>query len=142
MSFATPLLAAHMAANVVWIGAIVAVAWLTGRARLMADGAEIGRLAVLFYRRFAVPAFVISFLAGLGRLLTMPREYMQLHWMHGKLTFALIVIVLHHVAGGRAKRVAGGSMQAGQNSAILWISLLLCAAIVVVFAIFKSQLVP
>ncbi len=146
MNMLEPLLVSlHVFANVVWIGSIASAGWLTWRAAEAADpagGKTTGELAVALYKRFAVPAFVASFAFGIARLLLAPGAYMSLHWFHGKLTFAIAVIALHHVIGARAKKVASGSMQAGKSGAILVVSLLACAFASVVFVVFKTQLVP
>jgi putative copper export protein len=57
ISVSAALLALHVLGNVVWIGALLAVTTLAGRARMMADVAEIGQLARRVYLRLAVPAF-------------------------------------------------------------------------------------
>jgi protoporphyrinogen IX oxidase len=140
------LLVLHVFANMVWIGSIAAVGWITAAAcsasKGEADTATIAGTALQLYRRAAVPAFVVSFLAGFGRLLLAPEAYMSLHWMHGKLTAAVVVIALHHVIGGRAKKVASGSRQAGRSSAILTGAILAFAFVTVTFALLKGQLVP
>ena len=136
------MLALHVAANVVWIGSILSAGWLTGRARLMADGAEVGRLARGIYLRFAVPGFVLSFVAGLARLLVAPGTYMRMHWMHGKLFFVVGVIALHHIIGARTKRVAKGDTAAGKGVPIFTIALLLAAVGAVALVTMKDTLVP
>jgi putative membrane protein len=139
------LVTLHVFANVVWIGSIAAVGWLAWKASATADSAAAkttAELAVALYKRIAVPAFAASFTFGVVRLLLAPGAYMQLHWFHGKLTFALAVIALHHIIGARAKRAASGSMQAGKSGAILVVALLVCAFLSVTFVVFKTQLVP
>jgi protoporphyrinogen IX oxidase len=140
----TLLVALHVMSNLVWIGTIATVGWLTAAAASQADpvrGKLVAELALSLYRRGAVPAFIASFAFGALRLAVDPAAYMQLHWFHGKLTFALAVIGLHHVIGAKAKRAAAGSMQSGKASAILVGALLACAFGSVVFVIFKTQLV-
>jgi protoporphyrinogen IX oxidase len=138
------LVAVHVMANVVWIGAIASVGWLTRHAAALAEpeGRPIARAAYeLLYLRAAVPAFIVSFLAGVGRLAADPKTYFSLHWFHGKLFFALAVIGVHHVLGARAKKAAGGSMQGAESSAILTGALLVATFLVIVFAVFKGSLV-
>jgi putative membrane protein len=139
------LVALHVMANLIWIGSIACVGWLTAAAARQEDGGRgrvVAEMAYGLYRRVAVPAFIASFLCGGLRLALDAGTYMRLHWFHGKLTFALVVIALHHVIGGKARRAASGSMQAGKSSAILVGALLVCAFGSVVFVIFKTQLVP
>jgi putative membrane protein len=126
----------HVVGNIVWIGSILAVsvAILTPTV----DPKTRGELATAIYRRLAVPAFVISFVCGAIRLALDTRYYLvEHHWMHGKLTFALIVIGLHHVIGARAKKFARGSVQDSGPTAILAIVLAVSAAAAAFFAIFE-----
>jgi putative membrane protein len=137
--------ALHVLSNLVWIGSIASAGWLTGAASRQEDPVVrkvVGELGYRLYKRAAVPAFVSSFAFGLARLLSDPKTYMRLHWFHGKLTFALAVIAIHHVIGAKARKTAAGSMHSGESSAILVGALLVCAFGTVVFAIFKTQALP
>ena len=139
------LVALHVFANLIWIGSIASVGWLTAQARELGDndqGRSAGRMSLALYRRFATPAFVCSLLFGVSRLLMAPASYMHLHWFHGKLTFALGVIALHHVIGAQAKKVSSGSMQGANNSAILTLALFVCAFVTVSFATFLRLVFP
>lgn len=126
----------HVVGNIVWIGAILAVGvTIAGRA---GDAKTRGEIALSIYMRLAVPAFVLSFVCGAGRLLLDPSYYLkQHHWMHAKLPLALAVIALHHVIGGRAKKLARGTVQDGGPVAILTAVLALAAVGAAFFAIFK-----
>lgn len=139
------LVAIHVMANLVWIGAIASVGWLVRRAAAV-EGAERKALADAAYRvlyqRAAMPAFVVSFLAAVARLGMDPKAYFSQHWFHGKALFALIVIALHHVVGAQAKKAAAGSSQPAESSAILTGALLAAAFLTVVFAVMKTSLVP
>jgi putative membrane protein len=138
MDFAALFITLHVTANLVWIGSITAVGLITASAAKApnADAAgAIAQIALSLYRRVATPAFIVSFLFGAARLSQDVQGYMHHHWFHGKLTFALVVIVLHHIIGAKAKRVAAGSMQAGKSSAILTGALLACAFMTVAFVI-------
>ena len=130
------LLWLHVSGNIVWIGSILAVGVV-----LVSEAAEPkvrGKLASDIYRRLAVPAFVISFVAGLARLLQDPAYYLRLHhWMHAKLPLALGVIALHHVIGGRARKMALGSVQERGPAGILTLALAVLAIGATFFAVFK-----
>ncbi|HEY8086791.1 MAG TPA: hypothetical protein VIF09_03080, partial [Polyangiaceae bacterium] len=55
----TPLLAAAAFLSLcLWVGVLFSVSWLSGRARWMADGTEVGELAAALNRRWAIPCFV------------------------------------------------------------------------------------
>ena len=159
MVLASFLVAVHVMANLVWIGSIVSVAWLVAAAAKTQD-ASAALLARSLYMRAAVPAFLVSFLAGSLRVALDFSNYMHLHWFHAKATTAIVVIALHHVIGARAKKVAGaagaagaaagasgpgapvGSMQAGKSGGILGGALLAFAFLTVVFVIFNRLIVP
>jgi len=134
------LLWLHVVGNIVWIGAILAVGVaITSRA---GDAKTRGEIALGIYMRLAVPAFVLSFVCGLARLLSDPGFYLkQHHWMHAKLPLAIIVIALHHVIGGRAKKLARGTVQDAGPAAILTAVLAVAAVGAAFFAIYKDQVI-
>ncbi len=134
----TGLVAGHVLANVVWIGALLSECILIGRARFLADGAEVGGLARRVHTRLAVPAFLASLAFGVARIAGDPRLYLHLPWMHVKLLFAAGVIVLHHVIGGRARRVAGGALQDGSGGPFIGAVVFLCAAVAVLLGVAKQ----
>ena len=140
------LLSLHVMANLVWIGSITCVGWLVFAASKGGDQAKAAaEVAARIYRRIATPAFGVSFAFGIAALATNAGYYMHAHWFHGKLTFALVVIALHHVLGAKAKRAASaapGDVQAGSSGAILTVALLASAFAVVVFVVYKTALVP
>jgi len=140
MDFAlTPLLWLHVLGNFVWIGSILAVSVvILARA---GDPKTRGELALAIYKRLAVPSFLVSFVCGAIRLGLAPHYYLvEHHWMHPKLTFAVVVIGLHHVIGARAKKLARGTVQDSGPTAILAMVLLVSAAAAAFFAIFSSKL--
>jgi protoporphyrinogen IX oxidase len=126
----------HVSGNIVWIGSILAVG-----AVLVSASAEAkvrGKLASDIYRRLAVPAFVVSFVAGMARLFSDPVYYLRLHhWMHAKLPLALAVIGLHHVIGARARKMSVGAVQEPGPAGILSVALAVAALGATFFAIFK-----
>ena len=152
------VVALHVFAVILWIGSIASAGWLLAN-RASAPTPEQGKaaseLALGLYRRVAAPAFVLAFATGLIRLLMDPSAYMKAHWFHGKLTLALVIIVLHHVLGARAAKAARATAatpekssastqvgQAGSSEGILTGALVLCALGVVVLVVLKSSLVP
>jgi putative membrane protein len=130
----------HVVGNIVWIGAILAVGvTITSSA---GDAKTRGELALGVYKRLAVPAFVLSFVCGMARLLSDPGFYLkQHHWMHPKLVLALAIIAIHHVIGGRAKKLARGTVQDGGRVAILTAVLALAAVGAAFLAIYKDQVI-
>jgi putative membrane protein len=139
------LLVLHVMSNLVWIGSIACVGWLISAAAKEPDRVRAqtaAELAANLYQRVATPAFLASFVFGVGRLAGNVEYYMKSHWFHGKLTAALVVIALHHILGGKAKRAASGSVQAGGSGAILTGALLVSAFAAVVFVTYKGDLIP
>lgn len=132
------LIALHIAANMLWIGSIVAVGLLTEKTP---------EAARTIYLRAAVPGFIASFTFGAIRLAMEPSYYLHLHWFHAKLTAVLVIIALHHVIGARAKKaraenMTAGSMQAGRNGAILAAGLFVFALAVVFLVTYRTVLIP
>ena len=126
----------HVTGNVVWIGAIVAVALLLTAAS--GDVKVRGELARRVYLRAAVPAFVASFVGGTARMLMDVGYYLkEHHWMHGKLLFAVIAIGIHHVLGARARKMAAGEVDNAGPAPMLLAVFALSAAAAVFFVIFR-----
>jgi protoporphyrinogen IX oxidase len=137
-SMTAALVAAHVLANVVWIGALLSETLILGRATWLPDLAEVGSLARRVHTRLAIPAFLGSLASGLARLVPARQVYAGMPWMYAKLAFAVAVIVLHHVIGARSRQVASGSARAAYGTwALGWLTFL-SAAGAVLFAIAKS----
>ena len=134
----TALVAAHVVADLVWIGSILSAALLLSASPFMADPAEPGALARRIYTRLSVPAFLVAFGTGAGRIALFPMAYAHLPWMHVKLTLALVVIALHHMIGGRAKRAAGGQVRAASGAGLLGLLLFLFAGGAAVLGVAKG----
>lgn len=138
------LLSLHVMANLVWIGSITCVGFLLAEASKDADPSrakQTAALAARIYGRLATPAFGLSFLCGVTQVALNSAYYLRAHWFHGKLTFALVVIALHHILGAKAKSAASGGVQGGSSGAILTAGLLVSAMGAVLFVIYKDQLV-
>jgi protoporphyrinogen IX oxidase len=130
------LVATHVAANLVWIGAILSVGLvLVSRS---ADIRVVATLAYELYKRVAVPAFAVSFVAALIRLILSYKLYfVETKYMHFKLLFVAIVIALHHVIGGRARAVAGGRRNSPGPVGVLSLLLLISAVAATFFVVLK-----
>lgn len=126
----------HVAANLVWIGSILSVARaLLSRADDSRAGAQI---AYELYRKLAMPAFVVSFVTALARLLmSLDLYFGETKYMHGKLLFAAIVIVLHHVIGRIARGVASGRRSSAGPVGVLAFLLGTSAVAATLFVIVK-----
>lgn len=126
----------HVAANLVWIGSAIAMGLLLSAKE--GDPKVRGALARRVYTSAAMPAFIVSFLAGGARTaMDLKGYFVQHHWMHGKLLFALIVIGIHHVLGARARKMAAGSMQEAGPSGMLTVVLAVSAIIAAFFVVLR-----
>jgi len=134
----TALVAAHVVADVVWIGAILSSSLLLAGAPFMADPSDTGLLARRIYARLATPAFLMSFATGVGRIALFPAVYAHLPWMHVKLTFVLGLVAFHHIIGARAKRLADGQVGAAKGATVIGAMAFVCAAAAAVLAVAKS----
>lgn len=124
----------HVAGNLVWIGAVVAMGFLLVLKE--GDPKVRGSLARAIHLKLAMPAFTVSFVAAIIRTGMDLKGYFVLHhWMHGKLLFALVAIALHHVLGARARKMQAGSMQEGGPSGMLTIVFSVSAIIAAFFAV-------
>ena len=142
MNSASILIALHVMFNLVWIGSIAAVGLLVAKSASASDAATratIGGAARSVYRTLAAPAFGLSFILGIALVARDPAGYFHQHWFHGKLTAALVVIALHHVVGGRAKRAEAGTLPTGRDGGAkaMTIGLLAAAAAAVFFVIVR-----
>jgi uncharacterized membrane protein len=139
------LISVHVAANLLWIGSALAMAYLATQ-----KGAVVWALKL--HQKLANPAFYVSFAAGVTVVLLHPETYMKAHWFHGKLTLALAVIGIHHVLAAKVKRAqksqdegqtvsSGGTLPGTLTGSLGW-ALAGSAILVVVLAVFKQVLIP
>jgi hypothetical protein len=133
---------AFVAACGLWTGTLLSVSWLTGRARMMADGQEIGGLALALFRRWAVPLLVASVVAGFVSLVGGPADRLRAHWVYGIVGAMAASIALHVVVGSRARRVVRGSVRASEGEAIRRVALVLSFGAILALAALRTSLVP
>ncbi|MBX3183235.1 MAG: hypothetical protein KIT72_04300 [Polyangiaceae bacterium] len=130
------LVSLHVLADLLWVGSIVAVAFILGRST--PEPKVRGELAYSVYKKLANPAFLLAFTLGMAQLVMNVSYYFKAtKFMHGKLLFALFVIGLHHVIGARARKMAQGEKaEAGPAPAMGW-ALLACAGVAAALALVK-----
>jgi hypothetical protein len=106
-----PLLGAiAIVAGAVSAGTLLSVYWLAGRAKYMADGPEIGRLAIsLFYRR-ALPLVLVSLATGAAWSVGSSIGYLQGPRTVGLAGAAALTVVILVAVRGRARRAATSSV--------------------------------
>jgi hypothetical protein len=139
----TPLLAIFFfAASALWMGTLFSVSWLSGRAKMMADGPEIGGLALSLFRRWATPSLLVSITAGVGWLAAAPSEGARAHWVYGIVAAVLALVGLHIAVGGRASRVGRGSLDATRGEGMRRLALLVSFGAIVALASLRGSLLP
>jgi hypothetical protein len=125
-----------------WTGILSCVSWLTGRARMMADGPELASLAVVLHRRWATPLLLASLLSGFAWLACGPNERVRAHWVYAIMVALLVMIALHATVGSRAKRAVRGSIRASQGEGFRRAALLVSFGAIVAFAALRTTLLP
>lgn len=125
-----------------WIGTLFSVSWLSGSARMMADGPEIGRLARSLFRRWTVPSLLGSVLAGLAWAMATVRAPPPGPWIYPAVVVAVVLVWFHFSVGRRATRIVQGSVQAARGERIQRLALLVSVVTLVALATFHSTLIP
>jgi hypothetical protein len=138
-----PLLASvFVVAGALWLGTLFAVSWFSGCARMMADGPEIGRLALSLFRRWTVPSLCVAIAAAGGWLAIAPGVRARAHWVDLIAVLVVALLGLHQAVGERAKRVALGRIDATHGEGFRRLMLVLSIGAVAAVATFRSALVP
>jgi hypothetical protein len=107
-----PLLAVMaLIAGCLWAGIAFSVSWLSGRARLMADGADAGRLALSLDRRWGTPCLAACLASTVLWVWSTPGILEARAWLVGLAGLAVTLLVLHASVVGRARSVSEGSLQ-------------------------------
>jgi putative membrane protein len=111
------LLVAHVFGFVFWISGLVGAAVTLSHlvAEPSAEGREaLARVQRIALRAFADPGALLTIVAGVMLITTNSGYYLHARWLHIKLAFVLILIVLHGVMAMRGK--AAATAGAGANS--------------------------
>ena len=133
---------AFVASCSLWTGTLFCVSWLTGRARMMADGPEIGRLAVTLHRRWAHPLGIATFVTGFISVMGGPSERLRAHWIYGIAAAVAALVALDVAVGSRAKRVVRGSLRASEGEAMRRVAIVLSFGAIIALAALRTTLLP
>jgi hypothetical protein len=125
-----------------WTGTLLSVSWLTGRARMMADGPEVGALALALFRRWATPLLVASLVIGIVWLGGGPRERLRAHWVYGIGAAVIVLLMLHGRVGTRAERVGRGSLRAINGEWISRVAIVISFGAIIALAALHTSFVP
>jgi hypothetical protein len=113
-----------------WAGILFSVSWLSGRARWMADGTEVGTLALALDRRWATPCLVACIASALAWACVTPSWLPGGPWLIGLGALLLVLVALHSSVSTRALRVARGSVSATRGEGLRRLMLVVSLAAV------------
>jgi len=130
----------HIFGLVLWVsGLLVTTVTLSRHTQEASAEARqaLARLERTFLRGMADPGALLTLLAGITLVASNPSYYLRARWLHIKLSFVVILIVLHGFIAVRSKYFASGriTLQTGQVRMLL-------AAIVVVFLLILIATLP
>jgi protoporphyrinogen IX oxidase len=124
-------LVAHIFGLVLWVGGLLVTTVVMARHTREESPearAALGKVQRTLLRGMADPGALLTILAGITLITTNRAYYLHAGWLHIKLTFVIVLIVLHGITAVKSKKLASGqaSFPSGQAK-------FLFAAILVVF---------
>jgi serine/threonine protein kinase len=129
-------------ATALCMGTLFSVSWLCGRARMMADGAEIARLSMQLFRRWTVPSLVVAFVAGVASCAIVAQEQPHADWLYGVAVAGLAIVGLTAAVARRAARLVRGTVDAIQGEGTRRFALVLTVWAALALAVFHPSLLP
>lgn len=114
------LLVGHITGLVLWVsGLLVTSMALTRHTQEAAAEARqaLARLERIYLRGLADPGALLTIVAGVGLITTNSHYYLHAPWLHIKLTFVFLLIVLHGIVAIRTKAFATGRIVLKPNEA-------------------------
>ncbi len=118
------LLVGHIFGLVFWVGGLLVTSMaLTRHTQETSPEARqaLARLERIYLRGLADIGALLAILAGIGLISTKPSYYLQAPWLHIKLAFVLLLIVLHGMLAMRTKRFAAGKIALQRSEAWFWV---------------------
>jgi hypothetical protein len=128
-------------ANALCTGTLFSVSWLCGKAR-MANGPEIGRLAMQLFRRWTVPSLIVCLLSGGGWSGLVAQEHPQAYRLYGMALAGLALVGLNVTVGRRASQLVRGGAESTRGEGARRFALLLSVWAVVALVMFQPSLLP
>jgi serine/threonine protein kinase len=129
-------------ANSLCIGTLFSASWLCGRAAMMADAPEIGRLALQLFRRWTVPSLIVSLVAGAAFCTLVAEEHQQNLWLYGVGLAALALVGLTVTVAQRAGRLAQGIGDPARGEGARRFALLVSVSAAIALAALQPSLLP
>ena len=118
-------------AGSLWTGILFSVSWLSGRARWMADGSDLGNLAVSLNRRWATPCLVVCLASVSLWIWTQPAGAVDLASMWGLGAAMFALLLLHSSVEHRAVRISRGNVSATRGEGVRRLMLVLSLAVLI-----------
>jgi len=118
-------------AGSLWTGILFSVSWLSGRARWMADGSDLGLLALSLNRRWATPCLVVCLASVTLWIWTQPPGAVDLASMWGLGAAMLVLLLLHSSVEHRAVRISRGYVSATRGEGVRRLMLVLSLAVLI-----------
>ena len=131
------LLVGHIFGLVFWVsGLLVTSMALTRHTQETSSEARqaLARLEHIYMRGMADIGAVLTILAGAGLIATKPSYYLHAPWLHIKLTFVLLLILLHGTVAVRTKRFGAGRFALQRKEARFWVVATLCVFLSILIA--------
>ncbi len=134
------ILAAHVFGIALWVSGLLvtAMALVRHTQETSAEGREaLARLERIFLRGLADVGALLAIVAGIALIANNPSYYLHARWLHIKLAFVLMLIVLHGAIAVGSKRFAAGRILLQRGQAIA-----LVAAVLLVFLLILIVTLP
>jgi hypothetical protein len=120
-----------------WVGVLFSVSWLSGRARWMADGAEVGQLATSLDRRWAMPSIAASFATACLWVYAAPGASPGGASLIALVAALLVLLAVHSSVSRRAAQVARGRIGATRGEGVRRLLLVLSLATIAALVTFR-----
>lgn len=130
------LLVVHVLGIILWVSGLLTTSMALTR-HTQESSAEVrsalARLERIYLRGLADPGALLTILAGISLIMTNSSYYLHAPWLHIKLTFVLLLIILHGVVAMRTKRFSTGriAMQRGEARLLVLSTLFLVLCILI-----------
>lgn len=130
------LLVVHVFGLVFWISGLLVTSMALTRHTQEASPETrqaLARLERIYLRGLADPGALLTILAGISLIMTMPAYFLHAPWLHIKLTFVLLLIGLHGLIAVRTKRFGTGqiALQRGEARLLVAATLLIFLSILI-----------
>jgi putative membrane protein len=116
------LLVVHVVGIVMWVGGLMMVTLIFAQHTQESSPEARASLLLLegkLFKSMAGPGALLALISGVGLITTNPHYFLHAPWLHLKLSFVLILIILHGVAVRRFVALKQGQNMPTRGSSIL-----------------------